>query len=106
MTASAGAAASVATVGSAVTKRWKYSITAATWVCWSMISDSQIRYGSRVFCHGRSCRPCVRCHVTTRAPKSSGTAMSGLAGSVGAAADLRGIAAMGKRKAPLEGGAT
>ena len=32
-----------------------------------MISDSQMRYGSRVFCQGRSCRPCWRCHATTRA---------------------------------------
>ena len=30
-----------------------------------MISDSQMRYGSRVFCHGRSWRPCVRCQAIT-----------------------------------------
>ena len=31
-----------------------------------MISASQIRYGSRVRCHGRSWRPCVRCQSTMR----------------------------------------
>ena len=31
-----------------------------------MISDTQMRYGSRVPCHGRSWRPCTRCHATTR----------------------------------------
>src|SRR5262245_36691165 len=40
-------------------------MTVATWVCCSMISDSQMRYGSRVFCHGRSWRPCCFCHATT-----------------------------------------
>ena len=41
--------------------------TVATCVCCSMISDSQIRYGSRVSCQGRSWRPCARCHATRRA---------------------------------------
>ena len=31
-----------------------------------MISASQIRYASRVPCHGRSCRPCARCHADRR----------------------------------------
>ena len=33
----------------------------ATWVCCSMTSDSQTRYGSRVFCQGSSLRPWLRC---------------------------------------------
>src|SRR4051812_19916409 len=30
-----------------------------------MISDSQMRYASRVFCQGRLWRPCCCCHITT-----------------------------------------
>src|SRR6187399_496086 len=40
-------------------------MTVATWVCCSMISESQIAYGSRVPCHGRSCRPCFFCQVVS-----------------------------------------
>src|SRR4030095_9250115 len=32
-------------------------MTVATWVCWSMNSETRIAYGSRVRRHGRS-RPC------------------------------------------------
>src|SRR6202795_1925091 len=35
-----------------------------------MISDSQMRYGSRVACHGRPCRPWRRCHRTSFRAKS------------------------------------
>src|SRR5450755_3866164 len=41
-----------------------------------MISDTQMRYGSRVFCHGRSCRPCCFCQETRRAANEL---MSGIA---------------------------
>src|SRR5512147_580784 len=34
-----------------------------------MISDSQIRYGSRVSCHGSPWRPWRFCHAITRAAK-------------------------------------
>src|SRR6185437_7612948 len=34
-----------------------------------MTSDSQMRYASRVFCHGRPCLPCARCHSMMRAAK-------------------------------------
>src|SRR5215468_8542827 len=44
-------------------------MTVATCVCCSMISDSQIRYGSRVRCHGRSRRPKRRCQAINRAAK-------------------------------------
>ena len=59
-------AASARTSGNAATKRSKYASTVATCVCCSMISDTQIRYGSRVRCHGRSCRPWTRCQATIR----------------------------------------
>src|SRR6476659_9060741 len=36
-----------------------------------MISESQMRYASRVACHGRSRRPWRRCQRTTRAEKES-----------------------------------
>src|SRR5919108_4163111 len=38
-------------------------MTAATWVCCSMTSESQIRYGSRVPCHGSPRRPWRRCQA-------------------------------------------
>src|SRR5271165_62855 len=44
-------------------------MTVATWVCCSMISEIQIRYGSRVCCHGRSLRPCACCQAISRAAK-------------------------------------
>src|SRR5215218_7265621 len=31
-----------------------------------MISESQTRYGSRVFCQGSACRPCSFCQATMR----------------------------------------
>jgi len=36
-------------------------MTVATWVCWSITSESQMRYALRVPCHGRSWRPWARC---------------------------------------------
>src|SRR6187551_2601726 len=36
-------------------------MTVATCVCCSMISETQIAYGSRVACHGRSWRPWCLC---------------------------------------------
>src|SRR5450755_1470689 len=34
-----------------------------------MISESQTRYGSRVFCHGSAWRPCCFCQATTCSAK-------------------------------------
>src|SRR6266581_5695373 len=44
-------------------------MTVATCVCCSMISDSQMRYASRVFCHGRSLRPARLCQAMSRGAK-------------------------------------
>src|SRR5215475_9278027 len=44
-------------------------MTVATCVCCSMTSESQMRYGSRVRCHGRSCRPAFFCQAISRAAK-------------------------------------
>src|SRR5882672_2976101 len=44
-------------------------MTAATWVCCSITSESQIRYGSRVPCQGRAWRPWRRCHATSCSAK-------------------------------------
>ncbi len=59
----------LATSGNAARKRSKYGMTVATCVCCSMISDSQMRYGSRVFCQGRSWRPARRCHAISPVAK-------------------------------------
>src|SRR5512137_368497 len=45
-------------------------MTVATCVCCSITSDSQTRYGSRVRCQGRSCRPLLACQATSRAAKA------------------------------------
>src|SRR5260221_13223061 len=50
-----------------------------------MISDSHTRYGSRLRCHGRSCRPCARCHAIRRGAKSEGSII-GLCGWISALA--------------------
>src|SRR5215831_4492718 len=47
-------------------------MTVATCVCCSMISESQMRYGSRVRCHGRSRRPAFFCQAISRAAKEAG----------------------------------
>ena len=41
-------------VGSSRIQRFQYGITVLTCVCWSMISETQMAYGSRVRRHGRS----------------------------------------------------
>src|SRR6478672_6943788 len=41
-----------------------------------MISESQTRYGSRVFCHGSACRPCSRCQATIRAANGNASGRS------------------------------
>src|SRR5262249_29026201 len=40
--------------GSSRIQRSQYGSTVLTWVCWSMISETQIAYGSRVLRQGRS----------------------------------------------------
>src|SRR3954469_190610 len=45
-----------------------------------MISESQTRYGSRVFCQGSVLRPCVRCQRTTRPAKPDRITSRGLEG--------------------------
>src|SRR4051812_8396811 len=47
-------------------------MTVETCVCCSMISESQMRYASRVPCHGRSWRPWARCHRMTREENVAG----------------------------------
>src|ERR1700741_572955 len=47
-------------------------MTAATCVCCSITSESQMRYGSRVPCQGRSWRPWRRCQATSFAAKDIG----------------------------------
>src|ERR1017187_8818291 len=47
-------------------------MTAATRVCWSMISETQLWYGSVVPRHG-SVRACARYHAIKRCPKTIGS---------------------------------
>src|SRR6266536_1808619 len=54
MTSAVGAAARSASVGNAVRNCWYLGNTRSTCVCWSMISDTRIAYGSLVVRHGRS----------------------------------------------------
>jgi hypothetical protein len=48
------ASASARTVGKRSIQRAQYGITVATWVCWSIISEIQMAYGSVVRRQGRS----------------------------------------------------
>jgi hypothetical protein len=52
-------------------QRSQYGITVCTRVCWSMISETQIAYGSRVRRHGRSRRVPAKCATTARASAST-----------------------------------
>jgi hypothetical protein len=53
-TSSSGAVASAVTVGKRAIQRCQYGITVATRVCCSMISLTQMAYGSRTLRHGKS----------------------------------------------------
>src|SRR5208283_3663626 len=50
-------------------KRSKYGITVATWVCCSITSDTQTRYGVGSVCQGKPLRPCRSNQVSSRSAK-------------------------------------
>src|SRR3989344_6646627 len=56
-TSASDAFASARTVGNFFRNSLYFSVTRATCVCWSMTSETRMRYGSFVFLHGKSCRP-------------------------------------------------
>src|ERR1051325_9767710 len=51
-------------------------MTALTWVCWSITSESQTRLGSRVPCQGRPRRPCRLCQALSFSAKTIGNILA------------------------------
>ena len=61
--------ANAAASGSSAMKRSKYGMTALTRVCWSMISETHVRYGVTTLRHG-SVRPFRSYHVSSGAVRA------------------------------------
>ena len=58
-TSESGAFARIRMVGNLFKNSLYFSVTRGTCVCCNIISETRTRYGSFVFRHGNSCRPCA-----------------------------------------------